>query len=87
MSSNSFSVAEHIVYEKGSALHLTLSEVYVLWLERFGDKWVKAPDIEDDVFFEIAAERLHRAGLLERITVHGNGVYDVYRIRGDDANR
>lgn len=81
-------IPESYLRQPGSALNITLSELQVLWRARFGDAWVTSGELMRDDYYQIAVKRLHAAGQLERLTINqGHGMYDVYRIRDDDANR
>lgn len=82
-----FAIPEAYLWQLGSPLNMTLTELQMLWKARHGDKWVTEQEVRRDPFFLAAATRLHAAGQMERLTTSGAGLYDVFRIRGDDADR
>lgn len=82
-----YAVPEIYLWQQGSPLNMTLTELQVVWRARYGDKWVTEQETRSDPFFHAAATRLHAAGQMERLTASGAALYDVFRIRGDDADR
>lgn len=81
-----YAIPEQYLWQQGSPLNMTLTELQVVWRARYGDRWVTEQEIRSDPFFHAAATRLHAAGQMERLTASGAALYDVFRIRGDDAN-
>lgn len=81
-----YAIPEQYLWQQGSPLNMTLTELQVVWRARYGDKWVPEQETRNDPFFHAAATRLHAAGQMERLTASGAALYDVFRIRGDDAN-
>lgn len=47
------------------AFEVPLDTLQDMWLHKFGNAWVTIEELEDDVFFKIAAERLRSTGRLE----------------------
>lgn len=80
-------IPEPHLHQPGSALHITLSELQMLWRSRFGDGWVTETELRSEPYYRVAATRLSAAGQAERLTVSGAALYDVYRIRDADADR
>jgi len=69
------------VADPSSPVNLTLSELYALWQQRFGHRWITQETWVDDRFWRIVRRRLDGRGLLESLPFMDSNASVSYKDR------